>query len=337
MRHAAVHFADQLLQEYEGSSFDAIFCSDFLNVAEFKGMATPAISRLPFVLYFHENQFAYPSRRYDERDLHFGFTNFTSCIAADQVWFNSAFNRDSFFEGLERACQQWPDFQPRRAIQSIKSRCRVESPGIDFPAITRSQHSRNGPLRIVWAARWEHDKNPALLLDCLHELTSRGIEFRISVIGQSFRRVPSEFTEIREQFSRQIDCWGFQETSREYWQALTDADVFISTADHEFFGISAAESIVSGVIPLLPDRLAYPELIRSSAHSTRKQLFLYDGSAKGLVEKLEYISNHIRSEKVQHARQELQSELTDQLAWTTRAPLMDKQIEGIPASFYPAR
>lgn len=334
MRHAAVHFAEQLRNEHANTKFDALFCSDFLNLAEFRGLADRSIRDLPTVLYFHENQFAYPSRRYDERDLHFGFTNFTSCLAADQVWFNSDFNHHSFFEGLEAACKKWPDYPPLQAVECIREKCRIEPPGIHVPTTGTDRLIAIDPVEIVWAARWEHDKNPALLLAALREFRKREIDFRISVIGESFRRIPDEFSQIQSEFESQIDRWGYQ-SSDDYWFALQDTPVFVSTADHEFFGISAAESIACGAFPLLPNRLAYPELVRVSRDSEREKLFLYDGTPSDLAEKLEYFCRHAFTEKLQQTRMQLQAEIASDLGWQTRAPLMDDQIEGICVTFSP--
>ncbi|MGI9515929.1 MAG: tRNA-queuosine alpha-mannosyltransferase domain-containing protein [Pirellulaceae bacterium] len=333
MRHAAVEFARQLY-DANAADYDAVVCSDFLNVAEFRGLVDEPFRRLPLVLYFHENQFAYPSRRYDERDLHFGFTNFTSCLAADQIWFNSAWNRDSFFVGLERACQKWPDYQPIKSIETIRTKCRIEPPGINVPPAEISRPSDDASVSILWASRWEHDKNPGLLLEALREFRNRDLPFRLNVIGQSFRRVPEEFEQIRAEFAGQIERWGYQQAD-DYWLALQEADAFISTADHEFFGIAAAEAIACGLFPLLPDRLAYPELIRTQNDSRRADLCLYDGTAQDLAQKLEYFVRHGCTEEMQELRIKLQLDLVAELAWLTRAPKMDAQIEGICASFCP--
>ena len=73
MRHAAVTLADQVRAALDaGAAWDAILCSDMLNLAEFRGLVPDSVRRLPCVAYFHENQLTYPFRFMGERDLHFG-------------------------------------------------------------------------------------------------------------------------------------------------------------------------------------------------------------------------------------------------------------------------
>ena len=97
----------------------------------------------------------------------------------------------------------------------------------------------------------------------------------------------------------------------------------------------AAEAIAAGLFPLLPDRLAYPELIRVQRNPQRAELCLFDGTPRGLAEKLEYFASHRCTESVLDVTNSLQSELTGELAWPTRATQMDAQIEGICASSCP--
>ena len=271
MRHAAIHFTQQIHELVEqGKSWDVIFATDMMNIAEFKGLLRADLREIPIVLYFHENQFVYPNRFGQERDRHFPFTNFISAIAADQIWFNSQFNLDSLIGELWKSSKRWPDFRPTDAIDSLISKSRIEPPGIEAPpldlptvqAARLNRAAQGQPIHIVWAARWEHDKNPQALFEALKMLEAEGVAFRLSVIGQSFRTVPPVFEEIRTRFQKQIVRWGYQETRAEYWEALAEADIFLSTATHEFFGLSAAEAIAAGVRPLLPNRLAYPELLK---------------------------------------------------------------------------
>ena len=69
----------------DGSAWDAVFCTDMMNLAEFRGLAPVAVRGTPTIAYFHENQLTYPSRTHDDRDLHFAFTNMISAVAADAV------------------------------------------------------------------------------------------------------------------------------------------------------------------------------------------------------------------------------------------------------------
>jgi len=51
-----------------------------------------------------------------------------------------------------------------------------------------------------------------------------------------------------------------------YSQLLWEASVVVSTARHEFFGVSAVEAIYCNSFPILPNALSYPELIPSDLH-----------------------------------------------------------------------
>lgn len=61
-----------------------------------------------------------------------------------------------------------------------------------------------------------------------------------------------------------------------YPDVLLASDVVVSTARHEFFGVAPVEAMAAGCVPLLPDRLSYPELVPSAFHGAvlyRRRLF----------------------------------------------------------------
>ena len=333
MRHSAIYFVEQITSELSADSFELIFCTDFLNVAEFKGLLPNRFRQKPLVVYFHENQFNYPTQVNDPRDLNYAFTNFTSCLAADAVWFNSQYHRTSFMNELSQACQSWPDFPPTQAIDSIPSKSSVQHPGLNLENSTRENTppTDQSPLRILWAARWEHDKNPELLLEGLRHLQNLQVPFQLDVLGESFRQTPQAFSTIKTEFSEHINRWGFQ-SAADYQLALHSNDVFVSTANHEFFGISAAEAIVAGNIPMLPNRLAYPELINLLECPNREQCFLYDGTPRHLADRLNDLWRCRLADPLESARKSLQAELSARFKWETQAPLMDDEIERISAS-----
>jgi len=327
MRHAAVTFADQVSERLSrGQDWDMLFCSDMLNLAEFRGLAPPTVSALPTVLYFHENQLTYPVRVESERDYQFAMTNMTSALAAEAVWFNSAFHRDAFLAALETFLKRMPDHQPFDAVERIRKKAHVHPPGVQ--TLPKRSGREPGPLRIIWAARWEHDKNPEDFFEALKIIEARGIDFRISVIGEQFREMPEVFTRARETFAERIDSWGYQKDRTEYLAALQGADVFVSTANHEFFGLSAIEATLAGAYPLLPRRLAYPEIFGLSDDG-EVEPFLYDGSPKVLADRLAQLAHLLAQGSSLFDRTEKARRRLRRFEWPNLAPTLDDAAQAL--------
>ncbi len=294
MRFAAIELTQKVRDRAAaGRSWDAVVCTDMLNVAELKSLSR-SIRDLPIVCYFHENQFAYPNRGAKKPDHHFLFTNFVSAIAADAIWFNSAFNLTTLTDGIEALSSQATDFDSERHVELVKAKARVMPPGISIPeldfqavAAARRQRVESGePLRLLWAARWEYDKNPDDLLRTLDLLAQQKVPFVISVLGEESIRIPESMTRIKTRYQSQVINWGYQQSRGEYWRVLTESDVILSTADHEFFGVSVAEAIAAGCWPLLPNRQAYPEAIAATGSAENARRFLYPQTAKQLATKI---------------------------------------------------
>lgn len=321
MRHAPATFADTLRKEPDRPPADVVFCSDMLNLPEFLGLS-PQLAGIPTVAYFHENQWTYPVRQSDQRDLHFGFTNTMTALAATEVWFNSSFHRSDFLAASERILKRMPDFASPDWIATVTQKSFVHSPGIRLTETLAPP--REGPLHIAWAARWEHDKGPEGFFAALRTLRSRGVSFRLSVLGESFKQSPDIFAQARDEFAAEIEQWGFVDSWQAYRAALGRAHVFVSTADHEFFGIAAVEAILEGCFPLLPNRLAYPELIGD--HAAAKCLY----EKTELVDRLEACSQTLAS--LRSTSQPLRDSLAARFAWPQRAAEMDDAIEKLAAN-----
>ncbi len=326
MRHSAITFASQAAELTEKrQSWDVLFCSDMLNLAEFAALAPVGIAGLPKVIYFHENQLTYPVRAEDERDYQFAMTNLTSALAADAVWFNSQFHLDSFLDALARFLKSMPDHQPLETIEKIRAKSSVYPPGIaDVP---RRLARKSGPMRILWAARWEHDKNPEDFFEAMKILKDKNVPFRLSVVGQSFRDQPEIFEQAHRSFQQLIDYWGYQQNRDDYERALLQADVIVSTANHEFFGIGILEAVAAGAHPLVPNRLSYPEILGLGRIEGAEQFF-YDGTARDLADKLGRFANRVKNNALWPVGLS-PAILTGHLKWQNLAHRYDKTLEQI--------
>ncbi len=322
MRAGAPIFADKFKQ-LEDNRFDAIFCSDMLNLAEFKGLLPVDLAAIPTVVYFHENQLTYPFRFESERDYQFVLTNTTSALAADAVWFNSEFHRDEFLEELGKFLKRMPGNELNGAPEAIRPKCSIHPPGIE-PLDVKSKRAP-GPARILWAGRWEHDKNPEDFFAAVKILKAKGVDFRLNVLGEQFKDSPEVFESAKTEFADIIDRWGYQESRKDYIGALLESDIFVSTANHEFFGISVVEAIGAGAYPLLPERLSYPQIIANIKTDNRGEFF-YDGTVKQLANKLNDLVKRTQDGKL-WADDQLGIDAMKKFYWPMLSKTMDDAIE----------
>lgn len=262
MRLAAPLFADMLRQG--GKTYDRVLCSTFVDVATLRGLGPAWLHNTPVLVYYHENQFAYPVQSKDERDIHFAMTNFTTALSADSLAFNSRYNLNTFLEGSAQFLRQAPDMKFKNIRASIESKSRVLSPGVDFGVIDEQDRvllrEHTGSPVILWNHRWEHDKNPERFFRVLFKLDEKGVDFRLVVLGESFKNQPAIFDEARRRLGHRWLQFGYVKSRREYARWLLRSDIVVSTSGHEFFGISVIEAVRAGCRPLLPNRLSYPEL-----------------------------------------------------------------------------
>ncbi len=276
MRGAAITFADEARRldaawrtEFPDgepgrpgacSRWDAALASTFLNLAEFKGLAGPAISAVPTVVYFHENQLVYPNRHLAEWDLQFPLTNVTSALAADECWFNTAWNRDAFLDGIAPFIRQFPDHHPEGLAQRVGGVSRVLAPPFDPASFDAAPPERGKRCRIVWPHRWEHDKDPDAFFGATAALAREGLDFEVVVAGQAFAETSGGFAVAAAALGDRLAHIGEPEGRDAYARLLAGADVAVSTAVNEFFGLAMVEAAYAGCFPLVPDRLAYPEI-----------------------------------------------------------------------------
>ncbi len=261
MRGAAITMAGEVRRLHAaGHRWDLIYASTFLNLAEFLGLAGDAVHGVPAAVYFHENQLLYPNRHTAEWDLQFPLTNVTSALAADACLFNTRWNLDGFVSGIPGFLRQFPDHVPEDVAESIEAKSSVLAPPFDPAPFGDVAPVRGRRPRVVWPHRWEHDKAPEAFFAAVTALAREGLDFEVAVAGQSFRETEAAIAEAASALRDRLVHLGEPEGRGAYADLLASADVAVSTATNEFFGLAMLEACYAGATPVVPDRLAYPEL-----------------------------------------------------------------------------
>lgn len=281
---------------------DIILCSTFIDVACLRGLAPSWVQDTPILTYFHENQFAYPVQHKGGDDGQYGIINYMSALASDGVAFNSNYNLTTFLKGCRGIEKRAPDMA-LHGVEEIKDKSRVLYPGMDFTELDgMTAPEQQKVTTFVWNHRWEHDKNPQGFFAPFFKLAKKDIPFNLLILGQSFQRYPEVFDQARDLLGQHIRHFGYAENRTAYLSLLKEADVVVSTANHEFYGMAVIEAVRAGCRPLLPKRLSYPELFAPE--------YLHK-SAGDLLQKIRHLCLHRDDLPACNSR-----ELTAKFSWS---------------------
>ncbi len=288
MHGAAVTLAQQFLESEWNPKL--ILATDMLDLGVFLSLTRVRTSTIPVVLYFHENQITYPWSEQDrdlkkQRNHHYGFINYTSSLAADHIWFNSKHHQNAFLEELPKFLHLFPDYSHPKNVEVIRDKSCVVPIGIKLDRLGSPTKNipKDEPL-ILWNHRWEYDKNPEEFFRLIHDLDTRSFSFRLAILGERTDSYPVIFDQIKESLAHRIDHWGYVEDAEHYLEWLKKADLLPVTSKQDFFGISTVEAMACDTYPLLPNRLAFPEHLKSEVRSR----YLYE-NYEDLLEKMSHL------------------------------------------------
>lgn len=308
---------------------DLLLVSGLVDVAELLGLARRNLRPdVGVVIYQHESQLVYPvaDGNYDNGAA---LRNWMSWCAADLVLFNSYHHMRGVVDALPEFVRALPDLTHAPALDAVMAKFEVFPVGVDLSQIHDSDpvaaadRSRSDRPVILWPHRWERDKDPAAFLAGLRQVRDAGLDFGLVLAGQdppSGSTITAEERATAEQeFADHIVAAG--EFSRsEYLEHLARSDLVVSCARHEFFGVAVVEAVASGCVPLLPNALSYPELIRPPWHPT----VLYEPGTFGtrLVDAVRRI-DELRDETVGLAQS------MRRFDWSTMAPVYDQRLAAV--------
>ena len=263
MEGGAVELARQA-KKFKGFHFDVILGSSMLDLPTFLCLSSASISWDKTVMMMHENQFSYPWSTNDKdkkhgRDFHYPFVQLKSCLQADLVVFNSAYNRDSFLSGCRDFLKKMPDFNLMDGVDEITQKSHVIPLGFKFEQYKPLQNKITEKIRILWNHRWDEDKNPEGFFNALENLSD--LPFELVVTGESCRGTQKIFDRAQRRWKENIAHWGYCENHSDYLKLMGSCHLLPVSSLQDFFGISVVEAIMCGVQVITPKRLAYPEVL----------------------------------------------------------------------------
>ncbi len=259
VRSNAITYLSRHRDELE-RRYDLIVATSMTDLTTLRGLL-PALSACPVIVYFHENQFAYPvsdNQNHRSNIVNAQLNSILTALSADKLVFNSEYNRTTFIAGVQSFIKRMPDGLNRDIPRLFEDNALT----IPVPVnVERRTVTRLNPVReIVWNHRWEYDKQPEVFFTALYALDQAGVDFKLHIMGESFRKVPDCFMEAKQRLSHRISTWGHQSRAS-YCRILQQSDIVVSTAAHDFQGLSMLEAIHAGCVPVAPRRVAYPEYI----------------------------------------------------------------------------
>jgi glycosyltransferase involved in cell wall biosynthesis len=315
MQGAALTLADDIRRlAADWGQPDVLLASDMVHLPALLGLARDVLADTAVVVYFHENQLTYPMPDGATADETYAMTNWLSMAAADRVVFNSEHHRADVLAALPRLLRRFPDHRHTALLDDVARRMVVLPVGVDVDRFAgeRERADTERPV-VLWNHRWEYDKDPAAFFAALEAVAGEGVDFGLIVAGEGFQTIPPEFEAARRTFADRI-VWFGTASADEYPGLLRQADVVVSTAHHEFFGVAVVEAIAAGALPVLPNRLSYPELVPDPAGT-----YLY-ADQHDLVDRLRWaLTDH----DGRRAAAAIARKHVEQFAWRHVAPRYD--------------
>lgn len=298
--------------------FDLIIATSMTDLATLRGFV-PALSQVPTLLYFHENQFAYPTTAHSHPSVEPQITSLYSALAADHLAFNSEYNRTTFLHGVGQLLRKLPDQVPSGLVDVLKEKSCVLPVPLTSECFLPTKR-QPGPLQVIWNHRWEYDKGPDNLLALAKAIAERKLPVKLHVVGQQFRTLPAAFKQMREMYGAVLGEWGYMQDKSAYRARLQRSDLVLSTALHDFQGIAVLEGVAAGALPVVPDRLAYTELFADEYRYAQTQ------ETQQLISMIE-----------QRVQQKQQGQLPDapdlsHLSWETLRPSYEHVFTAIVAA-----
>lgn len=178
---AAIWFAEQISRHWVGG-LDVLFTSEAMNLASLYQLA-PQLARHPSVAYFHEHQLPDLTARQRHVDEPLDLVNLSTAQAAEEIWFNSAYHRESFMRRAAALVDRHPELSGRDPIRRIRSKAQLVPPPVDLDLVHEVGDASAIPREPHRAFVETRGADVPLLNGALAILRRRGVPISVVTVG----------------------------------------------------------------------------------------------------------------------------------------------------------
>lgn len=258
---------------------DVVVATSMVDLASLTGLCRRSLGDAPTVLYCHENQMVYPHPdQVAAPDVDAAARSLQSVLAADLVVVNSGHHLSELRAGAHRVLGELGlaaggvEQRVERALDAAL----VIPVGVDLSWCgdgaggTGAHHDPGGTVPdapvVLWPHRWDGDKNPDAMVRTLERLAADGVRFGVVLAGEDGWDGEARRSDARARLGDRVLASGHL-SQGDYRAWVRRADVVVSTARHEYFGVAVVEAVAAGCVPVLPDRCSYPEIVPDEFHT----------------------------------------------------------------------
>lgn len=294
---------------------DLVVGTNMLDLAAFLGLSRRTLGPVPAVQFMHENQLSYPRRPGERLEPGLAWMQWRGLVAADEIWCNSEYHRTALLTGLTMLDDEMDS--PVDAA-SVASKMWVGYLGIEVDACRRPVATA-GPRRplVVSNQRWHHDKDLGSVLRAIRTAIDQGFDCDVALLGDPTGGEADDLAPLIAELGETVVVRGHLPRD-EYLEVLQRADVVVSAARNENFGIAVVEAVAAGAWPVVPDALAYPEVIPAEYHTA----CLYSSGGLG-VRLREVVGRIAAGERSPHGLAESMARFD----WSMVAAELDGRVE----------
>ncbi|HEX8915743.1 MAG TPA: DUF3524 domain-containing protein, partial [Humisphaera sp.] len=271
---AANWFSEQLSRHWVGR-LDLLFTSEAMNLASLLRLM-PQLAPYPSVVYFHHNQLPDLSSRLSGReDSPLDLVNLNTAQAATEIWFNSAYHRQTFMILAQALVARYPELSARDPMPGVAAKVRTFAPPIDLNVVhglAAGEPIARDPRTVYVETR---DADVSLLNAAVVRLRQLNVPIRFVTVGPVVSLDPgvdrltvSEYDEVGQA------------------RAMLGAGIVLSVKPEAAIDHQVVRALAAGCRPVLPAGGVYPELLPEKLHKS----CLYDVFPDRLADKLSVVT-----------------------------------------------